>query len=128
MSTMANSSEKREVKRRLIELCTFAVLRHPANVVGQITDISLKGLAFNYLSPDVNPTQSDSIDILAGEGLCVEHVEYQIINDIIMPHDLPIKELIMHHQSICFYNLNDSQKIQLRTFIKTHCRVDSLTV
>lgn len=125
MNTKQTFVEPRKHKRDLTEVCTYAVLRHPANTIGQIIDISLSGLAFNYLSSNSKPTESNSLDILAGEGLCLENIAYELIDDFIIPHELPFSKLIMHRQCVKFSGLTNDHVIQLQAFIKNHGITDT---
>jgi hypothetical protein len=125
MKTEETFVERRKHKRYVVGYCTYAVLRPPATTIGQIVDISLSGLAFQYFSPNGDAMQYHSLDILAAEGLCLENISYELIDDITIPNDVPFSELKMYRHCIKFNGLTDHQKRQIQSFINTHTTTDT---
>ena len=121
MNTKETFIERRKHKRYLAGECTYAVLRHPANTIGQFVDISLSGMAFNYVLTNGEKLQYHHLDLLAAEGLCFEYLSYERIDDFMIPCDqLPFSGLTMHRHCIKFNGLTDEQEIKLHGFIKKH--------
>jgi hypothetical protein len=121
MNTKETFIERRKHKRYLAGECTYAVLRPPTNIIGQIVDISLSGLAFNYVVSDGKAMKSHYLDLLAAEGLCLEYLPYELIDDFMIPCDeAPFSGLTMHRHCLKFNGITDEQKIKLHDFMKKH--------
>ena len=116
--------ERRKHQRYHAGDCTYAVLRPPANIIGQIVNISRSGLAFNYVFSDGMSMKSHFLDLLAAEGLCLEYLPYDLIDDFMIPcEQLPFSGLTMHRHCIKFNGMTDGQRIKLENFIKKQCTI-----
>lgn len=116
----------RGYKRFSINKILVAEIRLYPIIRGQITDISLRGLSFNYL-------QSSSIRlegileyfelaILLGDNtVLMEGVPCKTILDVEIPKDFMC--MIMQNKRFCvkFDRLSSDQKTQLQSIIKKYC-------
>ncbi len=125
MSAKETFVERRKHKRYITQDGTYAVLRPPANKIGKIIDISLSGLAFSYFSTNGKPMQSPGLDLLADEGLCLENMPYQLIDDCVMPNEQPFSQITMRRHCVKFNGLTDEHINQLQTFIKKYGMADT---
>jgi hypothetical protein len=116
--------EQRKYVRFLAQDNAFAALRIGFKKVGKVNDISIKGLAFSYLSK-TNEADADrhasKVDIfLSGNGFHLSNVPCRIVYET--PDYIPDEGLFveMSRCGLHFGELNRSQLEQLEFFIKNH--------
>lgn len=101
-------------KARLIEVGKPALVE-----LGPVLDISMGGLAAQYIASRQRTVDSDALAIAAPpEDIRVEPIPYQIVKDVEvtrMPDGKPIRT-----RSVKFGKLNDYQSFQLQSFIREH--------
>ncbi|MCJ7600662.1 MAG: hypothetical protein MUO63_04060 [Desulfobulbaceae bacterium] len=114
--------ERRGHKRYLVRDGTYAFLRPPANKIGQIIDISLSGLAFCYFSTNGASRDSNGLDLLADDGICLEDVPYTTINDFILPTEQPYSQITMRRRCIKFGLLSKKHREYLQKIINKYGR------
>jgi hypothetical protein len=103
---------------------TYAVLRPPANKIGKIIDISMSGMAFTYFSTNGKTIESPGLDLLADEGLCLENIPYDIVNDCIIPNEQPFSQITMRRHCIKFNGLTEDHTRLLKSFISKYGTTD----
>lgn len=145
MTTQAFDTERRQAPRYVVKAHTFAVVRSnesddmgtldkmshgqvgialfkskPAKM-GQIVDLSLRGLRFNYIANDNSITESDEIDILfAEENFYLGALPCRIVRENTEHNELPFTPIVMKQRAVAFEKLSADQETALRRFISTH--------
>jgi hypothetical protein len=116
--------ERRKYVRFLPQDRAFAAMRNGFKKVGKVNDISIRGLAFSYLS-ETNEADADrhssEVDIfLSRNGFHLYNVPCRIVYDI--PDDTLNKGLFvkMTRCGLNFRELIESQSELLEFFIKNH--------
>lgn len=120
-------SERRGQKRYPVREGAYALMRQPANKIGQIIDISMTGLTFSYLSigPDDRNKESAYMDLLAEDGLIVENLSIKPVNKTIIPNKQSFSHLNIWRQSVKFENLSEHQTRALQSLIKQYKKDDN---
>jgi hypothetical protein len=116
--------ERRKYVRFLAQDMAFAAMRNGFKKVGKVNDISIRGLAFSYLS-QTNEADADryssKVDIfLSGNGFYLSNVPCRIVYDI---PDVTLYKGLFVKMSRCglhFGELIESQSELLEFFIKNH--------
>lgn len=118
--------ERRKEERYTVKEGTYALMRQPANKIGQIIDISMSGLAFSYLSITSNDNNKKSayMDLLAEEGLLVESLPIVPVSKTIIPDKHSFSHLNIWRQSVKFEGLSEHQKNLLESIIKQYKKND----
>ena len=113
-------------KRFTVNVTLVAEIRLYPIIKGQIVDISLRGLSFNYLQP--SSIRLDGIleyfelaILLGGNTVLMEGVPCKTISDVETPKDFMC--MIMQNRRFCvkFSRLSSDQKAQLQSIIKKYC-------
>ena len=122
-----NANKKKQIERRKHERFTtkdvaFAILRTDVDEeLGQITNISLGGLAFQYFVGNRELRKSDRLDvILAENGLHIDNISFQVVDDYELVNELPFTSITKREQRVYFDGLTDDQKNGINGFIKEH--------
>jgi hypothetical protein len=116
--------ERRKYVRFLAQDNTFAALRIGFKKVGKISDISINGLAFSYLSETVGAGSDrhlTQVDIFtSGNNFHLPNVPCKIVYDIQDPTSGKYTGLMMCRCGLKFKAPTKSQSEQLELFIKSH--------
>jgi hypothetical protein len=125
MQRHANSKdfiERRKHKRFAIKEVAFAILRADEDEeLGQIINISMGGLAFQYFVGNRELQKADRLDVLlADNGLHVDDICFHVVNDHELVSELPFSSITKREQRVYFDNLTDDQKNGIDGFIKEH--------
>ncbi len=116
--------EQRKYVRFLPQDDTFAALRSGFKKVGKVNDISIKGLAFSYLSETVEKDPdpySYQVDIFLSENkFHLSNVPCKIVYDV--PDSIYGKDygIMMHRCGLLFKELTSLQSELLESFINKH--------
>jgi hypothetical protein len=119
------NSDKREFERFSPQGNAYAAYGLQYTKVGRIKDISLGGLAFEYIS-EMSPDQDSSqIDIfLVGDVFHMYNIPCQVIYDIPNPSHPenigPIKVSPVKRCGIQFGTLTEDDAVQLKLFLESH--------
>lgn len=145
MTAQSFDTERRKAPRYVVKAHTFAVVRSnesndmgaldkmshgqvgialfkskPAKM-GQIMDLSLRGLRFNYIVNNENLPESEEIDILFSEGsFYLGALPCRIVREKTETNELPFTPIVMKQRAVAFENLSADQEKALRRFISTH--------
>ena len=96
----------------------MAVLKANPAKLGRIKNISMTGLAFNYVDSMVCSGRPCRLDILLAEkGFYLKNIAYSVISDSRCIDDRSCDDIPVGQLSVCFHNLNPRQRRQLRQFI-----------
>lgn len=117
--------ERRKYSRFLPQENAFAALGRKYTRVGKISDISLGGLAFEYIVGEENHQGATEVDIfLVGDVFHLYNVPCKMVYDIEVhvPHvnNKFIKILTTKKCAVKFDYLAKDDKAQLELFIQTH--------
>ena len=115
-------TERRKHTRYEIKDVAFAILRaDQEEELGQITNISMGGLAFQYFIGNREFQKADHLDVLlADSGLHVENIPFDVIDDYELVNELPFSSITKREQRVLFTDMTDSQKKGIERFIRRH--------
>jgi hypothetical protein len=145
MASQQVDPERRKATRYVVKEHTFAVVRSnnsydigsldemsrgqvgialfkskPAKM-GQIIDLSLRGLCFNYIVNDESITEGGEIDILfAEENFYLGALPCHIVREKTKSNELPFTPIVMKQRAVAFDELSTYQKDTLRRFLRAH--------
>lgn len=134
-------TEKRKHKRYHMPKGTFAILRSKSaklenfdkmsmgeiavtvyktgpEKLGQIKNISLGGLAFDYVyGKNKNPKKYELDVLMTEHGIYLHNIPYRTISDNVIPDDVNLDDVIVRRHAIRFGRLSTSQKTKLKTLL-----------
>jgi len=111
--------ERRKHRRVQVQDIAFAVLRDPDRQLGQIMDISMGGLAYNYIAGSGNVDSALELDILlAYKGLYMEKIQFEPVSDFQIANKSPFTPITMRRRGIKFGELTPKQISMLKNFIQ----------
>ena len=114
-------SDRRRSRRYQAKEGTFAVFVTRKDKLGQIKDISMRGLSFRYVNDSRIPAAAGELKIIiAGSGLFLDKVNAETISDFEVINGFSVSPLKMRQTGIEFVNLSPAQKFQLGRFIRNH--------
>lgn len=100
----------------------IAVYKAGPEKIGQIKNIGMGGLAFDYVEGNGRETGPLELDILMTEkGIYLHSIPHKIIMDTIMDDEINIDMVNMKRLSIMFTDLSKTHKESLTTLI-TDCQ------
>ncbi len=99
----------------------FAQLVSECGKLGQIQDISLFGLSFNYVKDDQCKAELGKLRIIvSGSGLFLGDVPIETISDCEIEGGFALSALKLHRTGLKFTDLTAEQEKQIRRFIREH--------
>ena len=114
-------SDRRRSKRYQAKEGRFAVLVTRKDKLGQIKDISMRGLSFRYVNDNrITNGHGELKIIIAGFGLFLDKVSVETITDFEVINGFSVSPLKMRQTGIKFKSLSPDQKFQLGRFIRNH--------
>jgi hypothetical protein len=143
--------ERRQAPRYTVKDHTFAVVRstesndlkelgsmsrgqvgialfksRPAKM-GQIKNLSLKGLCFNYIVNDENIPEGEEVDILLAEdNFYLGALPCRIVREKTETNELPFTPIVMRQRAVAFEGLTPEQVRTLKRFLKAHGRAETV--
>ena len=82
MTHLNGRIERRQMKRFKVAEGAFAALINHGNKLGQIKDISEKGLSFRYIDSHEEHSEARELKIILGNGgLCLEGIPFKKVTD-----------------------------------------------
>lgn len=117
----AERAERRENERFRAKNGAFVALRPHYTKLGQISDISMGGLSFHYMSREELPNESfDVLDILVtNDDFFLEKVPFEIVADFELTK-VPLSRVAIKRCSVRFGALTNDQRSLLENFIDNH--------
>lgn len=114
--------ERRKHKRFTTKDVAFAILRTDEDEeLGQIVNISMGGLAFQYFVGNRELQKADRLDVLlADNGVHVDNIGFHMVDDYELVNELPFSSITKREQRVYFDSLTDDQKEGIDGFIKEH--------
>ncbi len=116
-------TERRHHQRYRVQKNAFALLRNESIHPGQITEISLGGMAFQYHSRNGSSPEASEIDIISAdytEAVFVRHLDIKTVSDLAISEENAGGGAQTRRQVVSFGNLTLSQMSRLKHFIQFH--------
>jgi len=121
MSDIKMSDERRQQKRFKAEEGAFAALVDQESRLGQIKDISIRGLSFRYIDSHEKLENADELKIILGnQGLYLDKVPFVKISDFEIESEFSFSIIKMRQIGLQFGELTPQQKLRLDQFIEYH--------
>jgi len=113
--------DRRQAKRYRVREGIFAVLMADKDKLGQIKDISMRGLAFQYVNDNGGSRESGELKIIiAGYGLYLDKIPAETVSDFEIQGGFAVSPLKMRQTGLKFVKLTPEQKYQIGRFIRKH--------
>ncbi len=112
--------ERRQQKRFKAQEGAFAALVAQDSRLGQIKDISIRGLSFRYIDGNEKLEANELKIILGEEGLYLDNVPFKKISDFEIKSEFSFSTVKMRQIGLEFGELTTDQKLQLDRFIQYH--------
>jgi hypothetical protein len=113
--------ERRQQKRFKAQEGAFAALVAQESRLGQIKDISIRGLSFRYIDSHEKLENADALKIILGdEGLYLDNVPFKKISDFEIENEFSFSRIKMRQIGLEFGELTPGQRDRLNRFIKHH--------
>ena len=113
--------ERRQHQRYRVQKNVFAFLRNESIYPGQITEISLGGMVFQYNSKNGSSPEASKIDIVSAdytEAVLIRHLDIQKVSDLAVSKENSNGSGPLRKQIVRFGNLTRSQRSRLQHFIR----------
>ena len=121
MPAIKMSDERRQQKRFIAEEGAFAALVDQESRLGQIKDISIRGLSFRYIDSHEKLDNADELKIILGnQGLYLDRVPFVKISDFEIKSEFSFSTIKMRQIGLQFGELTAEQNMQLERFIQQH--------
>ena len=121
MNSTKEHIDRRQMKRFKVAEGAFAALINHGNKLGQIKDISEKGLSFRYIDSQDEHSEARELKIVLGSGgLCVDRVPVKKVTDFEIKSEFSFSSIKMRRAGLQFGNLTPEQQTRLNNFIQNH--------
>lgn len=105
-------------KMSMAEIACAVFKSNPASI-GEITDINMHGMSFQYLEKPNRPDNFTHLDILMAENdFYLKDLRVEIISDVDVPEDIRLGSFKTRRTGVRFVDLSVDQKSALRDFIR----------
>jgi len=113
--------ERRQQKRFKAQEGAFAALVAQESRLGQIKDISIRGLSFRYIDGHEKFENADALKIILGDqGLYLDNVPFKKISDFEIENEFSFSSIKMRQIGLEFGELTAAQRNRLNQFIEHH--------
>ncbi len=116
-------TERRQHQRYRVQKNAFAFLRKESVDPGQITEISLGGMVFQYKSGNGTTPEASEIDIISAnytEAILLRHLDIKMVSDTVISEENTAGSSKLRKQVVRFGNLTRSQMSRLKFFIRSY--------
>jgi hypothetical protein len=121
MQDIKISDERRQQKRFKAAEGAFAALVDQESRLGQIKDISIRGLSFRYIDSEEKLDNANELKIIIGnQGLYMDKVPFKKISDFEIKSKFSFSTVKMRQIGLEFGKLTPEQKMRLDRFIQHH--------
>jgi hypothetical protein len=104
-----------------LEVQSGAIASPKMTVLGQIMNVSQGGLVFRYVASRKRSHESKTLNIALTDGsFRLEWIPFIVVWDVSMPQSYSCGGISLRYCGVRFGNLTDSQKLQLRYFVKNY--------
>jgi hypothetical protein len=115
------STERRKFQRFKVAYGAYAVAGPEAAKLGQIKDISMGGLAFNYLADEARSKRCNQLDIIIRQySMRIKHLPVKTISDFELAQKNVFCTVKLRQLGVQFGKLTPEQTSQLEHLLKTH--------
>ena len=114
-------TERRQHQRYAIQKNAFAFLRNESIYPGQITELSLGGMVFQYNSKNGSSPEASKIDIVSAdytEAVLIRHLDIQKVSDTVISEENAPGSSKLRKQVVRFGSLSRGQMSRLEYFIR----------
>ncbi len=116
-----SQSERRKTKRFKASYGAYAVVGPETSKLGQIKDISMNGLAFNYLADEARSNSAGELDIIVRQDcFCIKSIPIQTVSDFELAKENAFSTVRLRQQGVQFGELTSEQSAQLEFILKNH--------
>ncbi|MDJ0783348.1 MAG: hypothetical protein QNJ22_15330 [Desulfosarcinaceae bacterium] len=99
----------------------LALFKSKPAKMGQIMNLSLKGLCFNYIVNDDKIPEGNEVDILfAEDNFYLGALRCRIVREMVASNELPFTPIVMKQRAVAFEALKPEQEQALNHFLKVH--------
>lgn len=113
--------ERRQQKRFKAQEGAFAALVAQQSRLGQIKDISIRGLSFRYIDGNEKLENANELKIiLDDQGLYLDNVPFKKISDFEIKSEFSFSTVKMRQIGLEFGKLTPGQRDRLNRFIEHH--------
>ena len=113
--------ERRQQPRFKAAEGVFAALVNHSSKLGQIKDISKRGLSFRYIDHGGATGEASELKIIVGKGgLYLDKLPYRKITDFAIRNEHTFSSLTMRQMGLQFGELSRQQCDRLEKFIQNH--------
>ena len=121
MADVKFAGERRKQKRFKAAEGDFAALVDQESRLGQIKDISIRGLSFRYIDSDEKIENAKELKIILGhQGLYLDKVPFKKISDFEIESEFSFSRVKMRQIGLEFGKLTAEQRMKLERFIQYH--------
>ena len=114
-------AERRQQKRFKAAEGAFAALVDQESRLGQIKNISIRGLSFRYIDGDEKLESAKELKIILGRaGLYLDRVPFKKISDFEIKSEFSFSSVKMRQIGLKFGKLTSEQRLKLDRFIEYH--------
>jgi hypothetical protein len=114
-------TDRRKFQRFKVAYGAYAVAGPEAAKLGQIKDISMGGLAFNYLADEARSQSCNELDIIIRQySMRIEHLPVKTISDFELAQKNVFSTVKLRQLGVQFGELTPDQTSQLEHLLKTH--------
>lgn len=115
------SAERRQQKRFKAAEGAFAALVEQESRLGQIKDISIRGLSFRYIDSNEKLENAKELKIILGhQGLYMDKVPFKKISDFELEREFSFSRVKMRQIGLKFGKLTSEQRMKLNRFIQKY--------
>ena len=117
--------DKRNDKRFQVKRFTFVKLWSESNEdIGQLLDISERGLSLRYFLKDQNPINFSQLGIFSPDcDLAIDGIPFSVVSDTELPNGSPLDPINFRRSGVQFEQLTSKQLSELEYFLKTNTTV-----
>jgi hypothetical protein len=119
---MANEKDRRKDKRFQVKRFTFVKLWSESNEdIGQLLDISKRGLSLRYFSKAQNPINFSQLGLFSPDcDLAIDGIPFRVVSDNELPNGSPLDPIDFRRSGVQFGQLTTKQLSELEYFLKTN--------
>lgn len=88
--------------------------------VGQIINISMGGLAYNYMGHVKEEVDEGEMVICGDDCSCLDDLSCRVIEDTVIANETSFSKFVTRQRRIQFVNLTPEQQVLLENFINNH--------
>lgn len=119
----SKSEGLREIRKMTMGEIGMAVFKAKPEKLGQIHEMSTRGLSFHYIPCPGESSRPNQLDILMAEGrICLQNIKFKKVSDRVVDNGKPYHPVKTKQLGIKFVDLNRKQKQDLKNFIRQHAR------